>query len=70
MDINKSMETLLSYFSDNPWFAVVTTFIAFASALAAATPTPKEGTVLAKLYKIVDLAAINVSHAKETGKDK
>lgn len=70
MDINKSMETLFSYFSDNPWFAVVTTFIAFASALAAATPTPKEGTVLAKLYKIVDLAAINVSHAKETGKDK
>jgi uncharacterized membrane protein len=69
MGINKNMETILSYFSDNPWFAVVTTFIAFASALAAATPTPKEGTILAKIYKVIDLAAINISHAKEKGTD-
>ena len=38
--------------------------IAFASAIAAATPTPKEGTLWAKIYSIIDWAAINVGKAK------
>jgi hypothetical protein len=62
------MDSLLSLFSDNPWFAVFTSAIALASAIAAATPTPKAGTVWAKVYSVIDFLAINVSHAKETGK--
>jgi len=42
----------------------VTAGIAFASAIAAATPTPKEGTLWAKIYSIIDWAALNVGKAK------
>ena len=38
-----------------------------ASIVAAITPTPDPGTLWGKLYRIVDLLALNVAHAKETG---
>lgn len=38
-----------------------------ASALAALTPTPNPGTPLGKLYKALDLIALNFLHAKESG---
>ena len=38
--------------------------IAAASAIAAATPTPKDDKIIGKLYKIVDLFAINFGYAK------
>jgi hypothetical protein len=41
-------------------------WLAFAG-LSALTPTPDPNTPLGKLYKIVDLLALNVLHAKETG---
>lgn len=41
-------------------------WVAFA-ALSALTPTPDPNTPLGKLYKIVDVLALNVLHAKETG---
>jgi hypothetical protein len=41
--------------------------VAAASALAAIIPTPDPATPLGKLYKLVDLFALNVLHAKETG---
>jgi len=44
--------------------------VTFASALAAIIPTPKEGTGLAKIYKVIDFLALNILHAKETGKEK
>jgi hypothetical protein len=59
------MDSILQLFQDNPWFGVVTAFVAFASALAAATPTPKEGTFLAKVYSVIDWAALNIGKAKE-----
>lgn len=37
------------------------------SVLAALTPTPKAGSLPAKLYRVLDLLAINFMHAKETG---
>lgn len=61
------MDTILQLVQDQPWFGVVTAVIALASAIAAATPTPKEGTLLAKLYKIVDFLALNVGKAKQKG---
>jgi hypothetical protein len=59
------MDSILQLFQDNPWFGVVTAFVAFASALAAATPTPREGTFLSKVYKAIDWAALNIGKAKQ-----
>ena len=59
------MDTILQLVQDNPWFGVVTAAIAFASAIAAATPTPKEGTFLSKIYKVIDWAALNTGKAKQ-----
>jgi len=44
---------------------VAATIIAAASAVAALTPTPKDDTWVAKLYKIVDWLALNVGKAKD-----
>ena len=44
---------------------IATALIASCSANHALTPTPKDDTMLAKAYKIVDLLAINVGKAKE-----
>lgn len=41
--------------------------IAAAAFFTAATPTPKPGTWMAKAYKVVDVVAVNVLHAKSTG---
>lgn len=38
-----------------------------ASAFCALTPTPAPGTLAAKLYKAVEVLAINVLHAKSMG---
>jgi len=48
-------------------FAVVTTIIAAASAIAALTPTPKDDTLIGKAYKIIDWLALNVIMAKDKG---
>jgi|TARA_R110000764_G_scaffold421_1_gene1672 hypothetical protein len=44
---------------------VASSVVAAASAIAALTPTPKDDTWVAKLYKIVDWLALNVGKAKE-----
>jgi hypothetical protein len=51
-----------------PWFNVATAVVTAASVIAAATPTPKKGTKLAKAYSIIDLLAVNIGKAKKTGK--
>lgn len=38
-----------------------------AGAIAALTPTPNPTTVQGKLYRIIDILALNVLHAKDTG---
>lgn len=62
------METLLQLVQDQPWFSIATAVVALASAIAAATPTPKQGTALAKVYSIIDFLALNVGKAKQKGK--
>lgn len=47
-----------------PWFPVVTSVVALASAVAAVTPTPKAGSVWSKVYKVIDLFALNFGFAK------
>ena len=53
------MDILLKLVEDNPWFGVVTAFVAFASA------TPAKGTLWSKIYSIIDWAALNVGKAKQ-----
>lgn len=45
----------------------LTTAVTLASAIAALTPTPKDDEFVGKLYKFVDLIAINVGKAKDKG---
>ena len=61
------MDTILQLVQDNPWFGVVTA--AIASAVAAATPTPKEGSLWSKVYKFIDWAALNIGKAKQKSTD-
>jgi hypothetical protein len=58
---------MISYILENKeeLFTVLTTIIAAASAIAAITPTPKDDTLVGKVYKIVDWLALNVMKAKD-----
>ena len=44
---------------------ILTGIVAVASAIAALTPTPKDDTIVGKIYKFVDLLALNVGKAKD-----
>ena len=59
--------TIFNALLGNPYFQVITAFIALCSAIAAVTPTPAEGTWLAKVYKIIDYVALNIGKAKDKG---
>jgi hypothetical protein len=59
------MNAIIQLLQATPWFSVVTATVTLASAIAAATPTPKAGSTLAKVYKVVDFLAINVGNAKQ-----
>jgi hypothetical protein len=43
----------------------LTTVVTVASLIAATTPTPKDDEWIAKLYKFIDLLAINIGKAKQ-----
>ena len=62
------MNTLLELVTDNATLNIITAVIALASAIAAATPTPTPGTFLAKVYALIDFAAVNIGKAKDKGK--
>lgn len=62
------MELILQFVQDQPWFGVVAAAIALASSIAALTPTPKEGTLMAKVYSVIDLLALNIGKAKDKNK--
>ena len=49
---------------------IITTIITAAAAITAATPTPKEGSKLATVYRLIDWAALHFGHAKDKGDDK
>ena len=53
------METLMSLVQ---W---ITTIVTVASIIAASTPTPKDDEQIGKLYKLIDLLAVNIGKAKE-----
>lgn len=39
--------------------------VSAASAIAAVTPTPKDDAIIGKLYKIIDILALNFGYAKQ-----
>ncbi len=43
----------------------ITTIVTVASLVAASTPTPKDDVWIGKLYKFIDLLALNIGKAKE-----
>ncbi len=59
--------TILTPYMNNPWVQLGTAVVTLASAIAAVTPTPKEGSIWAKVYKVIDFLAINIGRAKDKG---
>jgi hypothetical protein len=43
----------------------ITTIVTVASIVAASTPTPKDDEWIGKLYKLIDLLAVNIGKAKQ-----
>lgn len=43
----------------------ITMIVTVASIIAASTPTPKDDVWIGKLYKFIDLLALNIGKAKE-----
>jgi len=48
---------------------IITGVVAVASAIAALTPTPKDDTIVGKIYKVLDMLALNVGKAKDKSGD-
>jgi len=48
----------------------LTAIVTGASALAALTPTPKDDSLIGKIYKVIDFLALNIGKAKDKGDQK
>ena len=49
--------------------SVVTGIVCAASIICRLTPTPKDDALIGRLYKIVEIAALNIGKAKDPGVD-
>tara|TARA_B100000745_G_C19838194_1_gene277738 strand:+ start:259 stop:438 length:180 start_codon:yes stop_codon:yes gene_type:complete len=47
------------------WIEALSLIVAAASLIAATTPTPKDNSIVASIYKVVDFLAINFGKAKD-----
>ena len=45
--------------------SIITGVVAVASAIAALTKTPKDDNIIGKIYKVIDMLALNVGKAKD-----
>lgn len=61
------MDIVIDLIKGQSWFGIITAVIALASAIAAVTPTPEDGTWQAKVYSVIDFLALNVLNAKDKG---
>lgn len=61
------MKEIISYLVSNvdSILFAVSAVVAAASAVAALTPTPKDDSIVAKAYKVLDWVALNVGKAKD-----
>lgn len=47
------------------WFSALTGLITAASAVTALTPTPKDDRFIGRAYRILEVLALNIGHAKD-----
>jgi len=45
--------------------SIVTMIVTISSLIAASTPTPKDDVWIGKLYKLIDVLALNIGKAKQ-----
>lgn len=57
-------EMLIGIVGD-PVVNIITAVVALASAICAVTPTPKPGSLRAKIYKVIEVLALNIGKAKK-----
>ena len=50
--------------------AIIMAIISVSSIIAAVTPTPKDDVWIGKLYKLIDMMALNVGKAKQKPGEK
>lgn len=61
------MQQVINYIIDNAdsILGAATAVVAAASAICAMTPTPKDDSIVAKVYKVIEWLALNVGNAKK-----
>jgi len=47
------------------WLGIITGVVCAASIICALTPTPKDDVMIGKLYKLIELLALNIGKAKK-----
>tara|TARA_R100001509_G_scaffold149577_1_gene108072 strand:+ start:319 stop:483 length:165 start_codon:yes stop_codon:yes gene_type:complete len=47
------------------WLGIVTGVVCAASIVCALTPTPKDDQMIGKLYKLIEMLALNIGKAKQ-----
>lgn len=52
------------------WLGIVTGVVCAASIICSLTPTPKDDAMIGKLYKILEVFALNIGKAKQGNKAK
>lgn len=59
--------SIVNYIVENAdkLISAAATVVAAASAICALTPTPKDDSIVAKVYKVIEWLALNVGHAKK-----
>jgi hypothetical protein len=58
-------DIIVNLLESQAWWVWVAASISAASAFVAATPTPKAGSIWSKVYKVIEVVAINVLRAKD-----
>lgn len=62
-----TLDIIAQFLPNSNWFAVITALVTLASAITAATPTPASGSLLSKVYKLIEILALNIGRSKDTG---
>lgn len=47
------------------WLGIITGIVCGASIICALTPTPKDDAMIGRLYKVLELLALNIGKAKQ-----
>ena len=47
------------------YIEIATTLVALCSAICAVTPTPKDDAIIGRIYKVLEMFALNVGKAKQ-----